>query len=787
MIGLFGTIGNPHAESLLRTHVKRNQTKGDAEKPQAVRRPPTGSASRPSARAASVSVSITQQLGGEPRALLGQVLEAAGFWTHIEQARNARRLRRSRFRIVIKPDLDFYDAHTPGGTDPALVEHLIDLLHDRGFTDVAVGDGHNDPDTWLHNRDALVVPELVGYRFTTAKGRAYEFVDFLREPPPIIPLETSATPISAHWATADYRINFAKNKTHEDSIFALCVHNLAGVVATQDTNGAHRRRFAPDDCLEVLRRAPPHFNIIDGYNSLHGGAGHRAPRFMQTHTFIASPDALLADWAGAAKMGVDPYASPVNAASLHHIGLPALYVINGDLAPYPLWRNVHPLIAHLAQVRNEADALGPIAASWFQSIDRERFPLRDFYNDRINSFVSPLMAGLDENPRSFWSVVLINVLIAHIDAAVVAQHTMFSKDKLRRRAAPLTLDPAAYDRADFEAIPDYLRPYQQLLESSPANRAGLRWRHVDKSVLFSCTHVFPIAFDSFTAVVDIKRSIQYMNDYIGGATVTIGRDSRRRVVRQAERNLYLQQPNWMVLFGGEVIDVEKLETIRYEEDSQTIYWRTVCSANDSARFDDGSVSFVRTGANETSVTIFARQQFTLPLFFKIFDVNMAPAIRDPIIESGYTTFFAGTIANLQAAYDGRDFRIGQHPTQANEPVSEQAQTRGLPRYLATAAAAVAELLRHRGDVANLGKWLFGGDTSARSLALRPMETDRDGFRHFEAVPADTKYAGGRNERAIVAGLAAMMRDAPDFLTGLADAVHKDLDRIANLDVDGPVR
>ena len=54
---------------------------------------------------------------------------------------------------------------------------------------------------------------------------------------------------------------------------------------------------------------------------------------MQTHAFIASPDALLADWVGAAKMGVDPYASPVNAASLHHIGLPALTSLMAILPP----------------------------------------------------------------------------------------------------------------------------------------------------------------------------------------------------------------------------------------------------------------------------------------------------------------------------------------------------------------------------------------------------------------------------------------------------------------------
>jgi hypothetical protein len=410
-------------------------------------------------------------------------------------------------------------------------------------------------------------------------------------------------------------------------------------------------------------------------------------------------------------------------------------------------------------------------------VDRECFPLKDFYSDRINSFVSPLMKQLDENPRSFWIVVFINYTVARIDSAILAQYTMFSKNKLRRRAAPLTLDPAAYDEAAYEAIPDYLKPYEQLLESFPANRTGLRWRHVDSSILFACSHVFPIAYEDFTSAVDITRAIQYMNDYIGGATVAVRRDGRQRIVHQAERNIYLQQPNWMAVFGGEIIDVEKLEMISYRNDRQTIYWRTVRSPNDSARYDDGSVSFIRTGARQTTVRMFARQQFALPLFFNVFDVNMAPGIRDPIIESAYTTFFTGTIANLRAAYDGRDFRIGQDAGETSDP--EQRGKRDLPRYLATAAAAVAELLRHRGNVTDLGQWLFGANVGP-SAPVGLKQTDRHGFRHFGAMPSGTTYIGGRgDERAIVAGVAALVRDAPDFLTGIADAVRKDLDRMAN--------
>ena len=704
---------------------------------------------------------------------------------HLEQVRRALRLRKHRFRVIIKPDLDFYDALAPGGTDPALVEHLIDLLHDQGFRDVVVGDGRNDPDAWLHNRDPLVVPDLVGYRFVTKAGRAYDVVDLrsaVSEPDPLAP--GSSTRVSKHWSDADYRINFAKNRTHEECAYALCVHNLAGLAAKRNATAAPHWQTAADDCLDVLRRAPPHFNVIDAFVSGHGGAGQRAPRPMETHAFIASASALLADWAGAAKMGLDPYASPVNAAALRHVGLPAPHAIDGDLTPYPLWHNVHPLLAHSARLRSRSGSLGRIAAAWFQSVDRERFPLKDFYNDRINAFVSPLMARLDENARSFWAVVLLNYAIAKIDATILSQHTMFAKGKLRRRVAPLQLDPARHTQADFEAIPDYLRPFEQLLANAPANRAGMRWRHVDGSVLFACSHVFPIPYGRFVSAVDITRAIQYMNDYIGGATTAVRRDGRQRIVHQAERNLYLQQPNWLVLFGAELIDVEKLELVSYKKDRQTICWRTVGSPNDSATYDDGSVAFIRTGPDQTTVRIFARQQFALPMFFRLFDVNLAPEIRDPIIESAYTTFFAGTIANLKAAFDGRDFRIGQDAGAIG--VAEEGSAGDLARYLATAAAAVAELLRHRGDVLEFGE-RFLGVHAASGAAAGAQDMDRHGFRHFGPAPGGTTYTGGRaGAQTTIAGLAALLRDAPDFATGFADAVRRDLDRIANTAGDGPL-
>ena len=227
-------------------------------------------------RAAPVPVCVAQRAGASRDELLDTVLDRAGFWQLIAQRKGP---------LVIKPDLDCYEAAPQAGTEPALVERLIDLLHDRGRSDVVVGEARNEADDWLHNRDPMMVPHLVGYRFVTAKGRAYEVVDL-----------RAGDTIHDRWRNAAVRINFAKNRTHEDCHYALCVHNLAGLVSSH----------APieERCLRVLQEAPPHFNLIDAIVSAHGGAGHRAPRPIATHTLIASRNALLADWAGAARMGL---------------------------------------------------------------------------------------------------------------------------------------------------------------------------------------------------------------------------------------------------------------------------------------------------------------------------------------------------------------------------------------------------------------------------------------------------------------------------------------------------
>ncbi len=720
-----------------------------------------------------VRVSIAHSETADRFELLSKALQRARFWSSVQRVCRGLRRRRDRLRIVIKPDLDGFDSGAVAATDPELVEYLVELLYAKGYSAVAVGDGRNESDSWLFNRESLVVPDLIGYRFATRHGDSYEVVDLQGNTVEVALGTGRKLPLSRDWLEADYRIVFAKNKTHAEDHFALCAHNLIGLTP-QTSRARSSGSSAAEVCLEILRHCPPEFNIIDGYVSCHGSAGGRAPRPLPTHTFIASGSTLLADWAGALKMGADPFAPPISSKGLRKAGLPDHHVVDGSLLPYPRWKNVHPLLAESGRRRRGSDALGRLSAPWLQVVDRETFPFRDFLDERLNSYLSPLWCSVDDDRGSFLILLTLNHLISYLSSTVSGLSVLLMKGQLERQERPLEIDLKSLRPGDFNGIPRDLEPYRQVVEQTPPNRDGLRWRLIDGSVVFAAGATLPIDYDEFVERVDICCSIQYMNDYIGGSTEAVRRDRKRRVTCQAERNLYLQQPNWMVLFGGKVIDVEKLDFIEYGADTQRISWKTVSSSNESADVDDGSVTFARTKTGKTEVRIFAIQRFRLPPVFQLLDVERLPETRDRIIERAYTTFFDRTLENMRAVYEGREFRIGRAPDETAGRLTGAAE---LGRYIATAAAALAEILRDRPDPTVLARWFSGRQTASWPTAPE-TEPDGDGFRHFtraEAGPQSTEKPTGPDWTRPDSDW--IVREVPDFIEGLADAIRKDLESL----------
>ncbi|MFN0121848.1 MAG: DUF362 domain-containing protein [Blastocatellia bacterium] len=749
-------------------------------------------------------VAIADAPGQDKFALLESALRQAGFREHLAAACQRGPGSPDAMRILIKPDFSVFEAHGATGTDPALVEHLIDLLHAWGYTNAQVCEGPNSFDLWLENRDVLVLAEMIGYRFVTPAGNSYDVLDLSED---VIPLDFPAgsalhgAGLARVWVEADYRICFARNKTDEEEFYALGLHNLAGALPLRDKDYHYRHRLDPRDVAsELLRRTPAHFSVIDASVSNHGGAGARVSHPLATATMIASSDLLLADWAAARKMGLDPYVSRRNAAALREIGLPVAYEVAGSLAPYPGWINVHPLMADSVRRRNRSLTVMRLLAPWLQTADPALFPFRDVLNERLNNLLARNLSRPDEQPGTFWATVALNYALGAAHDGVTTYQTLFDKDRLRWREAPLNIDLLEHRLTEYEAIVDYLAPLANLVADAPADREGLRWCDYGKSVLFSFSRVIPAPYDDFVARVAITEAIQLMNDYIGGVAVPVAHDADGRVTHQAERNLYLPQPNYLALYQGEIIDVTKLEYIVYEAGARRIYWRTVKSANASAEYDDGMVTFARTEAGETLVTIMGRQLFTLPVFWKIVNLELNPMLREYLVANAYSDFFTRTLNNFEAKYEGREIRIGRAWNHEQGEPGAAANER-MP------AEVVAELLGRAGAAVNrnwdtIARFLprkYQTEKSAQGPAQGPGPdagaghgavngvargvVDEDGFTHVRPPSGDAFVTNGVEDSAATETEDDLRRlfnraksGSRTFFKDLTAAVKKDLGR-----------
>jgi uncharacterized protein (DUF362 family) len=696
--------------------------------------------------------------------LLRVAVEDAGLWNLLATSCHAFTTTASDLPIVIKPELEAFDLGAPTATDPRLVEALIDLLHDHGYKRVAVASARQSSYLWAENRDVLAVADLLGYRFRTKKRRAYEFLD-LEDGLTAGPFPPGSLLNGSQIATAwrdSFRICFTKNRTDESRSYALCLDTLLGVLPLPDKDYYYDHRMDAGEVVsELMRQVPPNLSIIDAIVSSHGGSGTRAPKPLLTHTLIASADVLLADLAGALKMGLDPSSSPIFVRARRDVGLPDRYVVHGNLARYPGWLNVHPLVVDSTRRRDRSPAIARTVRPWIQVSNTELFPFKTPLDAKANASVSTWIANVDDNPSPFWALVLTNYLLAAVNRLSTAYLVLYDKDKVRRRLVPLGVELADLKPSDCEAIASELTPLRKLLRSVPFDDNGLRWTYYDDAIIFEYKRTLPIPFDEFVSRVDVAKTIQFMNDYLGGVAVPLVRDGTGRATHQAERNIYLPQPNYLVLHGGDVIDVTKLEHITYGSRSQQMSWKTIRSENASATYDDGQVTFARR-RGATQVSYFGRQQFALPLYWQLIDLKLAPKLRAGLITHAYTTFFSRTAANLEALVEGREIEIGRpwHDP-AEVPGTEPLPIESLTRAAVGLAERYGPLLQEFG-------WLLGRQGER---APGGSSVDRNGFQHFES-PQTQEHAAVGSPTA--AAMAAAWPQIANFWQEMGDALGDDL-------------
>lgn len=272
---------------------------------------------------------------------LDSVLEKTAFWDRLEKQQIASGKSKADFSVVIKPNFMFaYNKRDRTTyTDPELVGHLVEKLRKAGFNNIAVVEAQSTYGEYFYQRS---VPEMAEYLNYDGKA-GYRIVDMTADADEQRHLGTHLGyhPVSTVWRDADFRISFAKNKTHAYAYYTLTLKNIYGALPLANKfKEYHCKRDIYHTAIEYLKAFPVHFGLIDAYESADGPFGIFADTCPNlTHTVIGGDDLVAVDWVGATKMGIDPMISQYMRLAVRVFGKPEIELI-GDGSMYRPWLNV---------------------------------------------------------------------------------------------------------------------------------------------------------------------------------------------------------------------------------------------------------------------------------------------------------------------------------------------------------------------------------------------------------------------------------------------------------------
>ncbi|MEF8787619.1 MAG: DUF362 domain-containing protein [Planctomycetota bacterium] len=281
---------------------------------------------------------------------LDRALDEAGFTDAVERRRAETGSSREEFRLAIKPNFMFaYSRHDPTTfTDPELVKHLARRLQEMGFREIALVEAQSTYGQYFDKRSVPEMADYLGY----ADGDLYRVVDLTEEAEGSrgFGSHLGEHPVPPTWRDADFRISFAKNKTHAYSYYTLTLKNIYGSLPMANKfKEYHCGRDIYHTTLEWLEAFPVHFALIDAWLSADGPFGvfaDTAPN--ETRTIIGGENPVAVDWVGAGKMGIDPMVSTYMRLAVERFGKPQISLA-GDATHYRPWLNVPaalPLFTH---------------------------------------------------------------------------------------------------------------------------------------------------------------------------------------------------------------------------------------------------------------------------------------------------------------------------------------------------------------------------------------------------------------------------------------------------------
>ncbi len=338
---------------------------------------------------------------------LDEVIRVTDFFGVLDRKRGDKPA--SEFAIVIKPNFMFAYSKKDRTTftDPALVGHLADRLRKEGYADIAVVEARSTYGEYFTNRDVPYVANYVGYDCSGRSG--YRVVDLTEETlTPGKYVDENVGPTLGHhrvpktWADADFRISFAKNKTHTYAYYTLTLKNVYGALPLENKfKEYHCDRDIYHTTIEYLTKYPVHFGLIDAFESADGPLGIFAdPAPNKTETILGGSDLVAVDWVGASKMGIDPMISQYMDLAVKAFGKPKINLV-GDRNPYKPWLNVPCVLSLFAHYGLDTSYyFGNIIYMVGAYIDEDEFKhkSRDKFVKAARAMAKPLQKAIFLHP-----------------------------------------------------------------------------------------------------------------------------------------------------------------------------------------------------------------------------------------------------------------------------------------------------------------------------------------------------------------------------------------------------
>lgn len=304
---------------------------------------------------------------------LDQIIQMTGFFNKLEAIKKQKGKNKEDFSIIIKPNFMFMYSLKDRSTftDPELVEHLVSRIWGKGYRNIAVAEARNTYGTFFTNRQVSTVANYIGLDGVCPGQEKYRIID--------LSLDTEEYEfkgslgkhcVNKDWKNADFRISFAKNKTHSYTFYTLTIKNIYGTLPKEDKfKEYHCERDIFSTTIEFLKHFPVHFAFIDAHISADGPFGIFADKDPNyTETIIGGEDLVAVDWIGAAKMGLDPMVSEYMQQAVKAFGKPEIHML-GDRTLYSNWVNVPDIVSKLAFGLDREYYFGNFLYSIFTTMD----------------------------------------------------------------------------------------------------------------------------------------------------------------------------------------------------------------------------------------------------------------------------------------------------------------------------------------------------------------------------------------------------------------------------------